>query len=81
MVGIRAAIVADIIITIGERAKIIAETALLSGKEVNTIMSFNNSDDALNYLRENLRTSDVVLVKGSRAMNMEKIVPSLEMES
>ena len=81
MVGIRAAIVADIIVTVGERAKIIAETAILSGKDKNTINSFENSDDALKFLRENLKTSDVVLVKGSRAMNMEKIVPSLEHDS
>lgn len=81
MVGIRAAIVADLIVTIGERAKIIAETARLSGKDENTIKSFENSDDALKYLRDNLKASDVVLVKGSRAMNMEKIVPGLEIQS
>lgn len=78
MVGNRAANVADLIVTIGERARIIARAAQSSGKAASQIKSFANSDEALKYLRDNLTSSDVVLVKGSRAMNMEKIVPELE---
>lgn len=81
MVGNKAAAVADVIVTIGKRARIIAATAIKAGLEDNAVASFENSDQALKYLRENLKSSDVVLVKGSRAMNMDDIVPQLEMQT
>ncbi len=75
-VGALAAEVADVLVTVGQRARIIAETARKNGLDV--VTECDSSAAALDYLRENLNADDVVLVKGSRAMYMENIVPGLE---
>jgi UDP-N-acetylmuramoyl-tripeptide--D-alanyl-D-alanine ligase len=78
MVGNLAAKVADLLVTVGSRAEIIAEAALEAGLEETAIAQFETSDSALAYLKKNISGEDVVLVKGSRAMHMDNIVPELE---
>jgi UDP-N-acetylmuramoyl-tripeptide--D-alanyl-D-alanine ligase len=78
MVGVRAAEVASELVTVGERAKTIAASAASAGLPVNMIQSFEQSTQAVDYLRDNLTSKDVVLVKGSRGMQMEIIVAALE---
>jgi UDP-N-acetylmuramoyl-tripeptide--D-alanyl-D-alanine ligase len=78
LVGNLAAKVADALITVGPRARIIAETAKAAGLDAKAISQFEDSQQALNYLKDSLSKGDVVLVKGSRAVQMEKIVPELE---
>ncbi|MEK6220785.1 MAG: UDP-N-acetylmuramoyl-tripeptide--D-alanyl-D-alanine ligase [Chloroflexota bacterium] len=77
-VGIRAAEVADRIIVIGERAKIIAESARTYGFNKKKVSELNNSEEAIELIKNELHEGDVVLVKGSRGMHMDSIVPSLE---
>ena len=77
MVGVRAAEVADLLVTIGERAHTIAESAR-SRKPSLLVQEFNDSGGALEFLKPRLHSGDAVLVKGSRAMNMDLIVSSLE---
>ena len=78
MVGARAAEVANELVTVGERAKTIAASAANAGLAANMIKSFEESNQVVDYLRDNLTSSDVVLVKGSRGMQMEIIVAELE---
>ncbi|HRN51498.1 MAG TPA: UDP-N-acetylmuramoyl-tripeptide--D-alanyl-D-alanine ligase [Anaerolineales bacterium] len=78
VVGNLAARVADVLITVGARAHIIAETAQGAGLAAAAIHEFADTDGALAFLSEALQPSDVVLVKGSRAVHMDKIVPYLE---
>lgn len=78
MVGARTAEVASELITVGERAKIIASSAVNAGLPEKMIQSFEKSDQAIEYLRDHLTSRDVVLVKGSRGMQMEIIVAALE---
>jgi len=78
MVGNLAARVADLLVTVGPRARIIAETAKAAGLESGAVSEFEDSDQALDYLKGKLSDGDVVLVKGSRAVQMDKIVPELE---
>jgi UDP-N-acetylmuramoyl-tripeptide--D-alanyl-D-alanine ligase len=75
-VGRLAAEVADVLVTVGQRARTIAETARAGG--LDAVIECDSSDEALDYLQANLGATDVVLVKGSRAMYMENIVPGLE---
>ena len=77
-VGIRAAEVADSLVTVGKLGKIIAETALSAGLDPEQIHSFSDSDQAVEYLNRVLTDNDVVLVKGSHGMRMDRIVASLE---
>jgi UDP-N-acetylmuramoyl-tripeptide--D-alanyl-D-alanine ligase len=78
MVGNLAANVADLLVTIGVRSKIIAETARQAGLSAKAVAEFEDAEAALRFLKEQLTADDVVLVKGSRAMHMDTIVPELE---
>lgn len=80
-VGIRAAEVADLLVTVGELGKLIAQAAAESGLQAGKIHSFLDCDEAINFLQGLLMEEDVVLVKGSRSMRMDKIVAALETES
>jgi UDP-N-acetylmuramoyl-tripeptide--D-alanyl-D-alanine ligase len=77
-VGIRAAEVADVIVTVGKLAEIIANAAADSGFKKDNIYTFLDSPNATDFLSQFLTEDDVVLVKGSRGMRMDKIVTSLE---
>ena len=80
-VGIRAAEVADVLVTVGERANIIARAAAENRLKQERIHSFAESTDVIPFLNEFLQENDVVLVKGSRGMRMDKIVSALEVGS
>jgi len=80
-VGIRAAEVADVLVTVGERANIIARAAAENRLKQERIHSFAESTDVIPFLKEFLQENDVVLVKGSRGMRMDKIVSALEVGS
>ncbi len=80
-VGIRAAEVADVLVTVGQLAEIIAQAASDSGFRKEHIHSFTDNEKAIEFLKQYLAENDVVLVKGSRGMRMDKIVASLEVRS
>ncbi len=81
MVGNLAAHVADLLVTVGPRAHMIAETARAAGLKQASVSEFADTTGALGYLKKSLANGDVVLVKGSRAVQMDKIVPELEAHS
>ncbi len=81
MVGIRAAEVVDYLVTVGERGRLMAEAARRAGLSGKRLESFDDSMQAIDYLRALLREGDVVLVKGSHAMRMDRIVAALEVAS
>lgn len=78
LVGARAAEVASELIAVGERARWIAEEAVLAGLPGDCVVILEDSAQATEYLRERVHEGDVVLVKGSRGMRMDEIVSSLE---
>ncbi len=78
MVGVRAAQVVDELITVGERAKWIADEAKIAGLAAKCIHMLPDSEEATAYLRGRIGQGDVILVKGSRGLRMDKIVSALE---
>jgi UDP-N-acetylmuramoyl-tripeptide--D-alanyl-D-alanine ligase len=78
MVGLRAAQVVDELITIGERGRMIARAARKAGLAKNAVLELDGNQEVIQYLKDRLGTHDVVLVKGSRGMQMEVIVEALE---
>ena len=78
MVGARAAEVAQELVTLGERGKIISETAKRAGLPDDANKHFENIDEVIDYLHNCLTDKDVVLVKGSHSMRMDRIVSALE---
>lgn len=77
LVGNRAALVVDVLITVGERASIIAEEARASGLKADHVFSYARAEDVIEPLRDRLRPGDDVLVKGSHAMGLESVVRAL----
>jgi UDP-N-acetylmuramoyl-tripeptide--D-alanyl-D-alanine ligase len=78
MVGVRVAQVADELITVGPRARWISEEAQIAGLQADLITEVEDSDAAIAHLKGRLGEGDVVLVKGSRGMEMDRIVSALE---
>ena len=66
----------DILVTVGDRAVRIAESALETGMN-NKIVVCKTNSEAVDYLRKNLNKGDLVLIKGSRGMKMEQIVEAI----
>jgi UDP-N-acetylmuramoyl-tripeptide--D-alanyl-D-alanine ligase len=78
MVGVRAAEVCSELITIGEKGKMIAESALDSGLSSRKIYSFEQTPEVIDFLRSHLNEGDIVLIKGSHGLRMDRIVSALE---
>jgi UDP-N-acetylmuramoyl-tripeptide--D-alanyl-D-alanine ligase len=74
-VGRRAAETADLIHTIGDLGKIVAEAALAGAHRA--VLHHDDKAEALEAVQRDLRSGDVVLVKGSRAMALETLVVAL----
>ncbi len=81
MVGVRAAEVVDKLVTVGERGRMIAAAARRAGMAPERVTDLDNTDQAIEFLRDQLGPRDVVLVKGSHGMRMDRIVAAMETES
>ncbi|MDP3947127.1 MAG: UDP-N-acetylmuramoyl-tripeptide--D-alanyl-D-alanine ligase [bacterium] len=75
--GRLAAKVVDTLITVGPRAKFIAEGAKVAGMPKKKIMSFDSADEAKVSVQGLLRKGDIVLLKASRAIGLDKIVEEI----
>lgn len=75
--GKHVAEVADILITVGVRARGIAEGALDGKMSEKKIFQFESSREAGKYLQTILKAGDVVLVKGSQGVRMERTVEEI----
>ncbi len=77
-VGKHAALKVDQLITVGQRAKTIAETAQRSGLTSKQVEWVQNAQGALDLIKTKLKEGDVVLIKGSHGMRMDKITAAFE---
>lgn len=75
-VGERVASTADMLITVGFRARAIADAALDAGMKETNIRQYEQGEAERvgDELEEELKEGDIVLVKGSQSMRMEKTV-------
>ena len=82
-VGRRAGEVADLVVTYGDLARTIGREALNTDGRYDAgppeVISFglDQRDELVDYLLQELRSGDVVLLKGSRGLQMENIVERL----
>lgn len=79
-VGALAAEFADFIFTVGLRAKNIAEGALQAGFSNEKIFQFEDSGKAGKQIEIMVQKGDVVLIKGSQAVRMEKATEEIMAE-
>lgn len=81
MVGLRAAQIADTLLTLGTRAHIIAKAARRAGLQKSSILEFEELEPIIDWLNENLTKNNSVLIKGSHGLRMDRIVNALEVRS
>jgi UDP-N-acetylmuramoyl-tripeptide--D-alanyl-D-alanine ligase len=75
-VGRRAAGATDVLYVTGEKASLIAEAARAAGDpEVHVV---RQHEEAIKALQRELRSGDCLLVKASRALELERVVQALE---
>ena len=81
MVGLRAAQVANVLLTLGTRAHMIADAARRAGMKKSSIFEFDDFDPLMEWLAANLGKEDSVLIKGSHGLRMDRITSMLEARS
>ena len=67
----------DLLVTVGDRATGIAEAAVKAGLPATRVIRCADAAEAAQTLRDCLRPTDTLLVKASRAMQLELIVQEL----
>jgi len=76
-VGRRAVEVAQKLVAVGQRGRIIGQEALRCGMREEDVFFAQDNQEAIAYLRRIIAPGDFILVKGSRGMRMEEIVNAL----
>ncbi|MEK7570524.1 MAG: UDP-N-acetylmuramoyl-tripeptide--D-alanyl-D-alanine ligase [Patescibacteria group bacterium] len=70
----------DILITVGEQAKHIANTATAAGMNQDTVFSFDKPEGVGNFLQDRLHPGDLILVKASQGTRCEKVIKEIMAE-
>lgn len=69
---------ADLLFAVGERAKFFAEGAKIKGMAEDKIFHFDDAASAAKALQGEIKENDLVLVDGSKEMNMIEIVEEIK---
>lgn len=77
-VGRHAVDTCDLLIGVGDRSKIITETALQSGMKPENVFWMPDVPQTIDFLRSQITTNDVILIKGSHGLRMDRIPWALE---
>lgn len=75
--GVLAGKQTEILFAVGLRAKYIVEGALESGMSEKKILEFTDARTAGKYLEGMIERGDIILVKGSQSMRMERVVEEI----
>lgn len=67
----------DVLVTVGIRARDIAEGALDNGMDEINIFQFDSSTEAAKPIEQLIKEGDIILIKGSQGIRMEKIVEEI----
>lgn len=82
MVGMRAAEIVSELVTVGALGHLIASAARKAGLPASAITSYDTVSEAITNLQNReFGKKDVLLIKGSHGLHMERIVAALEEES
>lgn len=77
-IGRKAGLVGNLLFTVGARAKFIAEGAIIRGVPEDRMFKFDEADQAAKTLQEEIQEGDLILIDGSKEMEMEKIVDEIK---
>ncbi len=76
-IGKKVAEVANILITVGSRSYATAEEAIKSGMKEENVLTFDRSTEVAGTLFPMINPNDVILIKGSQSIRMERVVKAL----
>ncbi|PJE58109.1 MAG: hypothetical protein COU81_02495 [Candidatus Portnoybacteria bacterium CG10_big_fil_rev_8_21_14_0_10_36_7] len=79
-IGERVAEVADTLFAVGDCSKFTADSAKKAGMKEEKIREFETSDEARLAVQDYIKKGDLILIKGSQSMRMEKIVEEIMAE-
>ena len=68
----------DLLITVGENSKFIAKQAIENGMNSNKVIEFKANNEAVNYLKSNIKNEDVILLKAANGMKFIEIFNELK---
>jgi UDP-N-acetylmuramoyl-tripeptide--D-alanyl-D-alanine ligase len=77
LAGELAAKSADILVTVGQRARLMRDGALVAGMAEADVLSFDDSYVAADRLPALVRPGDIILIKGSQSPRMERVTKAL----
>lgn len=67
----------DILIAVGEQSKKTINAAIKKGFKEENITHFSNSVEAAEYIKDKIGENDIIVIKGSRGMKMERVVEAV----
>lgn len=70
----------SLLVTVGESGKLIADGAVQNGLEAHRVLPVADAAQAADLLRWLLRKDDFILLKGSRAVKLEKILEAFDLQ-
>jgi UDP-N-acetylmuramoyl-tripeptide--D-alanyl-D-alanine ligase len=68
----------DVLVTVGARAKFIAEGARQSGMADKNILSFDTAEEAASEVQKLIKKGDLILIKASHSIGLEKVVEEIK---
>ncbi len=77
-IGAIASKVVDVLFAVGPRAKFIAEGARAAGMPKRNIYEFDTADEVGTAVQDIMKKGDIVLVKGSHAMQLDHVVEEIK---
>lgn len=76
-VGEKVAKVSDLVFLVGSKSRFIADEAIKQGFPEDKIFQFDTSEEVKIKIQKKIKKNDIVLIKGSRSMHMEKAVKEI----
>lgn len=81
LVGMRAAQIVDILITVGEMGREIADAARMAWLPTSAILEMADTDEVISYLYNHMTARDVLLIKGPQSLHLDRITAALEADA
>ncbi len=77
LIARRAANVADLFVAMGKMSELMVKEAKIAGLSHDAMLATESRDEAAQWLKKHLRSDDIVLVKASRGLRLDKLVTKL----
>jgi UDP-N-acetylmuramoyl-tripeptide--D-alanyl-D-alanine ligase len=69
----------DLLITIGPKSLLLSKSALSAGLPEENIFEFDQVEESLEFIKDKVRPGDLVLIKASRGIKLDKIIQELKL--